>query len=165
MFKASKNDGCFLCTAHSITLAQKKTSPFGGKICRESVGAAISRPQSCDPVRVYRGAKKMPFLLTSLSKGSLERVGDGVLDVPRGGRLITAPSQRELSAPPAAMTEGVLLPSSGLRETPDATSLREGGKSARANANTDIVPPGGASCLVVVTWFTDCARTWLTLIW
>ena len=31
MFKASKNEACFLCTAHSITLAQKKTSPFGGK--------------------------------------------------------------------------------------------------------------------------------------
>ena len=54
------------------------------------------------------------------------------MPLPCGERLSTAPSPRELSAPLAAMTEGVLLPSSGLRETPDATSLREGGKSARA---------------------------------
>ena len=70
-------------TAHKPT---SRNMPNGiNNRSRLTVGAAISRPQSCDPVRVYRGAKKMPFLLSSLSKGSLERVGDGVLDVPRGG--------------------------------------------------------------------------------
>ena len=58
--------------------------PYGRKVSLCSVGAAISRPQTCNPERVYRDTKTFPPV-----------VGDGALDVPRGGSGVFPPRPGE----------------------------------------------------------------------